>query len=191
MMMKPFFSDNARCSWRITLIALLSIFLSSCMSVKPGAVRSGQKYYESFFVGEEGTQYFIKPLSFESADGQLILDIVFRYNNEIKGNATINYSIISSELFKIPGKVTLQNPLHEVTANDAKLLFNERDGKRYLSRFSVTIPLADLITLFKDNNWQILVRHDALQTTTEMPFKPGKKTRKIIDKLNSNVFILF
>lgn len=187
-------------------LSLLMLLLSSCISVKPGAVRSGQKYYESFFVGDEGNQYFIKPLKFTSSTDEMMIDIVFRYNNELKGNATINYSITSDNLYKTPGKLIISTPMQQYTLTDNKLLFNEKYDDKYLSRFSASMPLADVAILFNDIRWEVemtgysnAINNNTLGSDERnlnvnhnlVVMKPTKKTQKVIQRLNSNLFVLF
>ena len=45
----------------------LILALGSCSAGKSG-VKTGKKLFTDFFVGDAGTQYFIKPLTFENAD---------------------------------------------------------------------------------------------------------------------------
>ena len=42
-----------------------SIFLYGCLGVKNSTKNSGKNLFETFFVGNEGIQYFIKPLTFK------------------------------------------------------------------------------------------------------------------------------
>src|SRR5690606_7037547 len=85
----------------IPVFCMLLLLLSSCFSVKPGTSRSARNLYQNFFIGEEGSQYFIKPIAFENDEKEkLQLDITFRYKDEVKDSATVNFSIVTKELNK-------------------------------------------------------------------------------------------
>src|SRR5690554_5427078 len=75
-------------------ILVLTVLASipSCYSIKPGATQSGGKLYESFYLGEEGRQYFIKPLKFSGSDGRYIMiDFTFRRGGGSSPPAIANF----------------------------------------------------------------------------------------------------
>ena len=65
------------------IIILMS--LSACSGLK----QSGSNLYTSFYVGEKGTQYFIKPLYFSNKESEkLNTDFTFRFQNTINKSDT-------------------------------------------------------------------------------------------------------
>lgn len=144
---------------RTAFIFSFLLVLSSCLSVKPGATKSGKKYYETFFVGEEGSQYFIKPFTFENSKlkEEVHLDLTFRYKNKINSNATINYSLFINEIIKEVDSISIVSSNIIIKSTENKLLFNERVKTNFKSRFSTEAPLSSLKQLFENENWEIQV----------------------------------
>ena len=85
----------------LSLLLIATVFLSGCFGIKPEKSGASGKLYETFFVGDEGTQYFIKDIKFSSNlnSDQTWTDITFRYKNELKDSATINFSFLNAKLF--------------------------------------------------------------------------------------------
>ena len=172
---------------RNIIYILLLIILSGCMSIKPGATKSAKKYYETFYVGEEGTQYFIKPLSFNNEDSneKFLLDITFRYKKVVKDSSKLNFSIKSSQqLFKSIDSLKISNDHHDILSDDIDLLFNEKKNDEFLSRFNTQIPLKNTHQLFDNNNWKFTIYSEK----DKLNFKPTNKTQKAIKALRDDVF---
>ncbi len=164
------------------------IILSSCLSIKPSIVKSGKKLYETFFVGEDGTQYFIKPLEFSNdVNEKLKLDITFRYKNEIKDSAIVNISLLSKEIYKYADGLKIKNDSIDIIIKEMKYMFSERNKKIYNSRFSANVNLFDVEQLFDSNNWILILYKDGRSIKYITP----KITKKKIDKLNYEIFAIF
>jgi len=179
--------------WRLNLkfigfLVVLSIILSSCLSLKPGSVKSGKKLYETFFVGEDGTQYFIKPLMFGTeSNSELNLDIAFRYKNVIKDSAIFNMSFLQTETIKEVDSVSIHSDSVSITIKGIKYLFSERSKRIYLSRFSANVDLKEVKKIFNGNNWTIVLYRKGISTSFSTP----EITKKKLGKLNYDVFMLF
>ena len=172
----------------IAIFCSLLFILSSCFSVKPGTSNSGRNSYETFFVGDEGTQYFIKPLTFENAENEkLLIDITFRYKDEIKDSATVNFSLITKELEKSISSFSIGNSQNQISTDKIKHLFSERADGLFKSRFSTTFSLAEIKALFQSNSWDVNVDTG----TNKYLFAAAKSTKKTIQALNDEVFVLF
>jgi hypothetical protein len=157
------------------------------MSIKPGATKSAKKYYETFYVGEEGTQYFIKPLTFNKDDSneKLLLDITFRYKKVVKDSSKLNFSIKSSQqLMKSIDSLKISNDHHDILSNDIDLLFNEKNNDEFLSRFTTQVPLENTHQLFDNNDWEFTIYFNK----DKFNFKPTNKTQKAIKALSNDVF---
>ncbi len=172
----------------ISLFFVLILF-SSCLALKPGAVKSGSNLFESFFVGEFGTQYFIKPLLFEDkkSSSDLQIDFTFRYKNKIDGNSTVNFGITDNQLFKSIKRLHFTNGNSSFECSNIKFLFNEKKGNSFYSRFTTEIELEKLKQLFSSTNWEINIEQNNLNRI----FVLNKQTTKSIERLNENLFILF
>jgi len=165
------------------MIAAILIF-SSCMGAKSGARKSGASLYETFFVGSEGILYFIKPLSFVGTDNdELLADFTFRYKDQIKDSVVCNFSIISNEKRKMVDEVLLTANDMSLKCENIILLFNDKKGNQFISRFSGQLLFADFIKLFNTGNFNIEVDNKV--------YKMSSKTQQSVEKLKEKVFVLF
>jgi len=165
------------------MIAAILIF-SSCMGAKSGARKSGASLYETFFVGDEGTLYFIKPLSFTGAgNDELLADFTFRYKDQIKDSVTFNFSIISNEKLKMINEVLFIAENISLKGENTTLLFNDKKGNQFISRFSGQLLFADFINVFNTGNFNVEVDNKV--------YKMPSKTQQSVKKLKEKVFVLF
>ncbi len=156
--------------------------------MKPNGTKSAAKYYETFFVGEEGTQYFVKPIKFSNNEDEILtLDITFRYKDQVKDSATITFSFFSEDLIKKIDSISLSNKNIFLKSYKVDLMFNERDKGLIESRFSSKILLSDMVKLFNSSDWTMQLYSSEKSYT----IVSNKKTNKIIDALNFDIFTLF
>lgn len=173
-----------------TLIGLSFIVSTfGCLSIKPSTSKSDSKNFETFFVGEEGTQYFIKPVLFknQTTGEQISIDFTFRIKDKIRDSAIVNFSIQSSSIFRSLTSIKISNTHIFATSKNIRLLYNEKNADGFRSRFSTNLNLNSLSTLFADNNWEVQLSNGN-QTTM---FAPNKKTLKTIVNIRENIFQLF
>lgn len=170
----------------LTSISIISLLFAGCISIKPAATKSGKKYFETFFAGEEGSQYFIKPISFQSkaSNHKITADLTFRYKNQIKDSATVNFSIIGRTLYKSLDSIIISNSTVKCIQHNCKLLFNENRSNTFVSRFSVKCSLKDLTKLYNDEQWEIII----FAPTEKVIFTPTSKSIKAINQVNKSVF---
>ena len=170
------------------LFIIICYSFASCLSLKNSTSKSGKNNYESFYVGEEGNQYFIKPISFiiSQSDELILVDFTFRFKNEIKDSAIINFSIVGPTIYKNIDQLILANNLMSIKTSYVKPIFHEKNGKNYVSRFTAKIPLSELKEIYNDNEWKFEL------TTKDVVLKlsPSNKTKKIIKNLKENVFVI-
>jgi len=175
--------------YKLVLFALLFLTITtSCKSVKPAASKSGKKYFETYYVGDEGTQYFVKPILFKNKklDEDLRLDITFRYKDVVKDSAFVNFSINSSTMYKTIERLELSNKSTAIESSKVSQLFNEKDKKGFVSRYSTKFSLNEIKDLFDHNAWQVIV-HDQRKS---IKYQPIKKTKKIIKAIKNELFVL-
>lgn len=171
---------------RLFCLLLLTVAITSCFSVRPAAVKTNKKLFETFFLGDQGTQYFIKPLSFkDNSNNYLEMDFTFRYLNKILDSATINFSIYNREHIKAIDSLSIRNNSSSVTINNIKYLFSERSKHFYKTRFSTKIGLSDLKLLFSNSDWKISHYADH-----EFNYIAPSSVSKKIDRLKFGVFDL-
>lgn len=168
---------------------LLMLSLTSCMGFKSSAsTSSGKNLYETFFVGNDGTQYFIKPLSFTDKDkNRLTLDLTFRYKNQIKDSCIVNASFFDNAVHKSMDSVIVSNESVRVKLMDVKHLFSERSGNKVNSRFSTKGSLIEVSKLFENANWKATIYFE----TKQIDYFPPQQTKRKIDKLRYGIFMLF
>ena len=174
---------------RYTFAVILPIFFfTSCFSVKTSTTKSGKKLYETYYVGESETQYFIKPLEFdgENKNDKMNLDFTFRYKNELKDSAVINISIVSDEIVRTAKSILFTGNNTSIIVVNPKLMFNEKNNEKFLSRFTAKISMKDLNELILNGIISVEIKCDAVKL-----FKTNKLTEKKIISLKENVFILF
>jgi hypothetical protein len=172
----------------IKSILLPAIFLNGCLSVKPTTTKSGKKFYDTFYVGEDGTQYFVKPISLENKmhQEQLTVDFTFRYKDQIKDSATVNFSINSIEIYKQIDSLHLQNRNIETKNSQIKLLFNESQRKKFISRYSLKISLKELKEIFDNDEWVITLH----SSNKSIEYGIKQSSKKAINTIKDRVFVL-
>lgn len=176
--MKPLF--------KFYVLVFLTIAISGCSIF--GGSNKVENLIETFFVGEAGTQYYIKPIEFESEDGdELVLDITFRYKDEIKDSATINFTFIRENLIKKLDVINVSDGSSEYSTTDNILLFAERIDDDFKSRFSFRIPMSELDKLMMNPNWIL-----SLESNNEVyKYFPTSSTKDILSTINDYLFIIF
>lgn len=167
--------------------ALSAIFVASCGGIKPGSGSSAKGLYTAFYVGEEGTQYFIKPLAFEGDRSRAEADFTFRLGSDSPADARIVISVLGDEVIRKADSVTFANRDLHFSSDSVRLLFNERLRKGVESRHEVFVPVPYLTGLFNQTDWEMVLHHGGKQTA----FHPEKKTRKRIESLRHDIFSLY
>lgn len=173
----------------ITVLFTIILFVfNSCFSVKPQSTKSGRNLYETFYVGEEGSQYFVKPLKFDELSNKthLFADFTFRYKDQVKDSAIINFSIFSELAVRDLKSVVLFNKEIEEETNKIDLIFFQKKKEFVESRYTVRLPLKRVIHLFSENDIKIKVRN----ATKEYQFEASTGTKKDLKKIKDNVFNL-
>ena len=172
------------------LLISLSISLNSCLGVKPATSGGGKKYFESYYVGDEGNQYFIKPLALvsEYEEAKATLDISFRSKESLQGTAQMNFSVYMPEAIHSLNSVYLYVNTTSFELSDVKLLFVEREKNSFQSRFSTTIPAEKLKSIFNTSDWQLVIIKEKGKT---YKFDTASSSKKRIEAINSNLFTIF
>jgi hypothetical protein len=160
----------------------------SCGGMKPGGASAGNKLYETFFVGEEGSQYFIKPLEFKNDQKEkVVMDFTLRYKDDIKDSALVNFTIISPDNIKSIDQVLLESGTASSKSKKVDLLFVKRESDGFHCRFTFKSPLTEITELYGNNEWKITTTSGSASKI----FYPTSKSRKSIEALNYNVFQIF
>ena len=172
------------------LLISLSISLNSCLGVKPATSGGGKKYFESYYVGDEGNQYFIKPLALvsEYEEAKATLDISFRSKESLQGTAQMNFSVYMPEAIHSLKSVYLYVNNTSFELSDIKLLFVEKEKNGFQSRFSTTIPAEKLKSIFNTSDWQLVIIKEKGKT---YKFDTASSSKKRIEAINTNLFTIF
>ena len=164
------------------------LLILSLMSFKPGGGSVGKNLYETFYVGEEGTQYFIKPLSFSGKNKVLLkLDFTFRYKVAMKDSAVVNISFLNTEIIRCLDSVKIANGTNTMVFKKINCLFAEQKEKMYHTRFTAKGSLAELHKLFDKSNWNLT----AYEKNNSGIFTTPKATEKKIQKMKESIFTEF
>ena len=130
------------------LVFLLLIFFSSCLSLKPAATKSKSSIIETFFVGDEGLQYFIKPMYFQSRlKNKCYLDLTFRHKTKIEGKATANISIQGDSQLKSINRVIISNSTDKIILDEIDFMFIKDFLISGCSIIKSAFPFVDLFLL--------------------------------------------
>lgn len=187
-MKNPLIRNFTTANFKFVSFILIPIMCSGCLSIKPSTTKSGKNYFETFFVGEEGTQYFIRPILFkdEKSNEDLILDITFRYRNEIKDSAIVNFSIKSSIIYKTIDSIKLLSKDNKIESDQIVLLFNEKSKTGFTSRYSTRFSLNEIKEMFNNDAWEMIIYNENKITS----YKPHRKTIRAINAVRDRVFVL-
>ena len=166
------------------LLVSLSITLNSCLGVRPAASAGSKKYFESYYAGDEGNQYFIKPLVLVSE----YKDISFRSKESLQGTAQVNFSVYMPEAIHSLKSVYLYVNNTSFELSDIKLLFVEKEKNGFQSRFSTTIPAEKLKSIFNISDWQLVIIKEKGKT---YKFDTASSSKKRIEAINTNLFTIF
>ena len=172
------------------LLISLSISLNSCLGVKPATSGGGKKYFESYYAGDEGNQYFIKPLVLvsEYKEAKATLDISFRSKESLQGTAQVNFSVYMPEAIHSLKSVYLYVNNTSFELSDIKLLFVEKEKNGFQSRFSTTIPAEKLKSIFNTSDWQLVI---IIEKGKTYKFDTASSSKKRIEAINTNLFTIF
>ena len=172
------------------LLISLSISLNSCLGVKPATSGGGKKYFESYYAGDEGNQYFIKPLVLvsEYKEAKATLDISFRSKESLQGTAQVNFSVYMPEAVHSLKDAYLYINDTSFELSDIKLLFVEKEKNGFQSRFSTTVPAEKLRSIFNTSDWQLVIIKEKGKT---YKFDTASSSKKRIEAINTNLFTIF
>lgn len=164
-----------------TCLLSISLIANACFTIKPAATKTGKNLWEEFYVAQGVIQYFIKPLTFKSNSGDIIVDFTFRTNSD---SATVNFNIIDTNPIAIPTQVSFFKDEHLCTISSRKTLLSEKKNKTFKLRQTGKIAQNDLIRLFGSNNCIISVTNNS----ATKDYQPAKRTEKYVVRLKSNLF---
>ena len=167
---------------KIAILLFISFFLQNCyLSV------ANSKLFESFYIGNGKTNYFIKSLKFKGSEkSKLFMDFTLNMVKENDNAVTINFSIINKEETITVDSMFINSYNELVILNRLYLLFLEKNKNRVLSRYTSKIDLQEAFNLFKNNKWNVTIYSNGLKYI----FKNTHKTMRKIEYINEHLFII-
>ena len=182
-------------NWRTSLlnicfIVLIPVALQGCFGLKTSSTNAASKLYQTFYMGDKGTQYFIKPLLLKSSNDEVCsIDFTCLSKNLETDSAIVNFSIFTQTLHKELHSAHFTNEQCNIVISSPERLFSEKKGELFESRFTTKYPLKEIKALFNSENW--IFKYLTAPNESSAPFKPTRKIQKSIRRLNENVIVLF
>ncbi len=160
------------------VFSLIALTLYSCGGMKMSGAQKAGKYFESFYTGENGVQYFIKPLIFESTTSKefLEIDALFRINDNPLDSATFNVSINSNEVIERNSDLILHLKGETYKASYSELFYQERENKFVLTRNSYKTESEIAYDYVKQPIDSVEIKSNGVS----LIFIPSKKTKKAL-----------
>lgn len=194
MSKKSFYKTNLTGTSITFLLLIVLASNPSCYSIKPGATQSGGKLYESFYLGEEGRQYFIKPLKFSGADGgHLMIDFTFRRGGGSSPPAIANFTLSNPRADHRIEYSPEYHPLDSIglgsdgavyLLSDLNLISHATTRKDVVYRSSSRLAYQKLRSFITSDNNKIIVYDNG----KAYPYFPNRRTSKALTKLNVSLF---
>jgi hypothetical protein len=128
------------------------------------------KEYESFYRGDLGIQYFIKPLEYQNSNNSLEIDFVYLQKNLRAKEAITNFSLFTDEKVL---SVDFGGDVYEVNQ-----LFIEQIEEKIHARYTTTITIATLKRLVNDT---LSIK------INDISYNPSKKTMKTLDEISKQL----
>lgn len=144
------------------------------------------EYAESYFKGEGKMLFYIKPIEFNTADGEeLSADYTYIKGDTVKKDVIINLSIYGEPPFTVADSITVfyGNGLRH-TDNTVKHLFNENFKRHKFTRQSIDMPGDKLADYFQSNEAGFIVYTKG----KAVEYKSGKQWRKSHTKIYQIIF---
>lgn len=170
------------------LLLCLSLLLVGCFGSQSASSGGRTGLFQSFYVGEEGTQYFIKPLALKGKQDDCYIDFNFRSAAQLSGETTANFSFFAAQPVH-----KLQEAFFEVAGTrfdlqQSKSLFVETQKDNFKCRFTSVLPTPSLKPLFATSQWKLILIDDK---GNSYHFTSDKSTEKKILTLRQRLFSIF
>lgn len=159
----------------LLLMLILSLLFSSCLTLKKRSTKGIEQDYESFFINDSTTQYFIKPLDFNGND-LFSCDFTFRKSGSAYSEITMNYTCINQDNHQ-PDTIYLVTESHHYLIAHNKLLFKERTEKNFQFRYSTNISFDQLKDFLTAPSPKVLI--------DRQPYQPRPSTRKKMSRIKT------
>ncbi len=155
-------------------------FILFCVILLPTGIYSQSKKYAVNAEREESNYlHYIKPLQFKSKSQDLWVDFTIL----LKDTTIIKFSTTNKERYFIDSML-VKTPHKKLSITQYKKRFYKLDKKGIESRYITSISSSHNNTLFKDNNWQIILFYKGNRSI----YYPTAKSQKRIEFINRDLF---
>tara|TARA_B110000495_G_C22979578_1_gene575703 strand:+ start:658 stop:1167 length:510 start_codon:yes stop_codon:yes gene_type:complete len=167
---------------KIAILLFISLLVQNChLSI------TNSKLFESFYVGNGKTNYFIKSLKFKGPEkSKIFMDLTFNMAKENDNAVIINFSIINIKETITVDSMSINSDNELVSLKRLHLLFLEKNKNQFLSRYTSKIDLKEAFNLFKNSEWDVTIHLNGVKHI----FKNTHKTMRKIDYLNEHLFMI-
>lgn len=139
--------------------------------------------YESFYIGPDESQYFIKPLEINNAVGdELMMDFTFRTYPDSISSVTLNHSLISEKAIGNIDSIRFANDAKSFTSTHTHRLYIEEKGSRFHLRSSSEIDYGGLREFLSDTDTRITIFHMGDSTEFHPTEQLLKQRQLLFDK---------
>lgn len=148
------------------------------------------KYMATFFVGDSGTQYFIKPLRFDGQQyqGYLSIDFTFRHLKSLQVPVDAKFSFIRSNAVDRLDSLVIKTPKTNLVFREFTTLFiSPYKHQRVHTRLSGVVPLDALLKVIGDDWWII----DAWSNGEYIRYVSSGKAKKALRKISRQMRPVF
>ena len=169
-------------------IKLLYFLLILLFSISCAINNKNNKLFQSFYMGNGTTQYYIKEMEFKDNMGSnLLLDITIQMKRENNTDAILNFTYKGKSKLNQFDSVYILQFGDTLILNDVLPLFHERIKNNFASRYTSSVNAKKLILFFEDPKWTFQI--DAGKT--KYNYSPTTKTSNKIQYINNNLFTIY
>ena len=175
---------NIRITFQLFLLAAVLLLYCGCGIKLKGAKKGDGASVETFLVGNGVIQYFVKPLTFTSRGGNMLVDFTFRGNQDSLYKAKVNLTIGGQETGKIDSfKLVPDDPNSIIMTALITGATPMKKGLRYFS----DVDNKALNNLFASGqNFKIITYSKQAEQIFHPIAKSSKKIRRIPSILINN-----
>lgn len=171
----------------IVLFIAVTFLFSACQLFKPTLNSNSNKYYEAFYIGNNQSQYFIKPISFDNEENEeMELDMLIKDKTKTNDSTALNLSLITPIIIKELDSLKVRFDNNVVKIVQVQNIFTEKKKDNYKSRFTFKMINQDVYMLFSENKWQFEL-HSKNKVSI---FKLENSSPKSFKDINDNLILI-
>jgi hypothetical protein len=132
---------------------ILLTLCSACAGIRSG----GNRYVDTFYKGKGNILFHVNAFRLKGKKGNpdVIMDMTYNYAKDSTREVTILFSVLDRQFVTGPYFASLQN----VTLDSVHLMFAEIRGRKYLTRFSSSMPYDTFYSVFQNPAINFKLKH--------------------------------